>query len=47
MLPARGAAGGVLIGFNDKKFDVLAWMNGEFRVFLLWLKSAWIILCGD
>jgi hypothetical protein len=30
VLPAIGTAGGVLVGFNDRKFDILACMNGEF-----------------
>jgi exonuclease III len=31
-LPATGSAGGILVGLNDRKFEVLACMNGEFCV---------------
>jgi exonuclease III len=30
MLPAKGTAGGILVGLNDRKFEMLACMNGEF-----------------
>lgn len=31
-VPANGTAGGILVGFNDKKFDVLAWKIGNFSI---------------
>jgi exonuclease III len=32
ILPAKGTAGGILVGFNNRKLDVLACMKGEFCV---------------
>jgi hypothetical protein len=31
-LPADGTAGGILVGFNQRKFEVLAWKIGVFSV---------------
>jgi hypothetical protein len=39
--PSQGDCWGILVGFNDRKFDVLAWMNGDFCV------SAMIKNCSD
>jgi hypothetical protein len=32
ILPVKGTAGGILIGLNEKKFDVIAWKIGSFSV---------------
>lgn len=31
-LPANGTAGGILVGFHDKKFEIIAWQIGSFTV---------------
>jgi exonuclease III len=32
ILPVKGTAGGILVGLNEKKFDVIAWKIGSFSV---------------
>lgn len=31
-LPTRGTAGGILVGVNERKFDVIAWKIGSYSV---------------
>jgi len=31
-LPAEGTAGGILVGFSERKFEVLAWKIGVYSV---------------
>jgi mannosylglycoprotein endo-beta-mannosidase len=35
VLPAKGTAGGILVGFSERKFEVLACVNGEFCALIM------------
>ena len=43
VLPANGTAGGILVGLNEKKFEVTTWKNGSFSVAGI-IKNCQIIL---
>jgi hypothetical protein len=32
VLPANGTTSGILVGLNERKFEVIAWKNGSFSV---------------
>jgi hypothetical protein len=46
VLPARGTAGGILVGLKTKVFEVMEWKLYDYCVSVI-VKTNWIAWCGD